>query len=120
MAHETIRGLVNFFGFIIWGDVNELTVYRDKQGKMIVFPKTWPDKPPSTTQIEQRARMTQAAQAWQDIETYWQSQWDLAARKASLCMTGYNMFVHWQLMGDTTAMQAIQRQTGVRIWPLPA
>lgn len=117
MAHTKLTAMVPFLGFIAWGDINELSVYRDKQGKMIFFPKTWPDKPPSESQLAQRAKYTAAAVLWKALSDNEREQWDLACRRACLCMHGYNLWQHWQQMADESAIRTLERQTKTVLLP---
>lgn len=115
MAHNSIDHLYCALGFIIWGDLGHTTIYRDKQGKVVWFEKTWPHKPPSPKQTVQRAKMTAAAAAWQALTAAARKQWNLATRRASLCCTGYDLFVHWQLMQDAAAIRTLERQTNTSL-----
>jgi len=117
MPHTRFDHLVPFIGFIAWGDVYEVTVYRNKRGKMVWFPKTYPDKPASPAQLVQRQRMTDAAAAWQALSAALRAQWHLAARRASLVMHGYDLFIHWKLTGDDSAIATLDRQTRTPLFP---
>ena len=117
MPHTTLDNLYSLLGFIIWGDLNEVTIYRDKQGKMVWFQKTWPDKPASQAQLDNRARMTGYAAAWQALSAATRAQWDLATHRSSLTMMGYNLFIHWKYTGDDAGIRAIERQTNTVLLP---
>ncbi len=117
MPHTTLDTPYGLLGFIIWGDLAEVTIYRDKQGKMVWFKKTYPDKPASQAQLDNRARMTSYAAAWQALSTQARAQWELATKRASLTMQGYNLFVHWKYSADDTAIRQIERQTQTSLLP---
>lgn len=117
MAKQPATNLFTYFGFVIWGDLGQLTLYRNKQGKVVVFQKTWPDKPPSDLQNAQRARFTAAAEAWADLSDANRAQWELASKRACLCMHGYDLFVHWQMMQDDAAITTLERQTNTTLLP---
>jgi len=117
MAHTPTRSLFTFFGFVIWGDIADLTAYRNRKGKFVLFAKTWPHKPPSPAQLAQRQRITNAAAGWRALSPATRQQWHLAARRASLCAHGYHVFVHWHLTGDDLAIQTLERQTGTELLP---
>lgn len=61
MANQPENRLFSFFGFVIWGDIANLTMYRRYDGRLVSFAKTWPDKPPSEKQLADRARFKAAA-----------------------------------------------------------
>ncbi len=115
MAHQLPIALFSIFGFVIWGDFGPLTLYRDKQGKIVAFEKTWPDKPASPLQTIQRQRFADAAAAWQSLTFTARGQWETASRRASLCMHGYDLFVHWHLSADDQAIKTLERQTGTTL-----
>lgn len=117
MPHQTLQRLYTWLGLVAWGDIAEITIYKDKQGKMVWFPKTYPDKPPSDDQVFQRALMTAGAAAWQALPPTDQAQWHLAARRASLVMHGYDLFQHWFLTRDTSAIRTLERQTRTNLLP---
>jgi hypothetical protein len=117
MAHQTLDHLFTCLGFVIWGDLGPTTIYRNHKGRVVFFEKTWPHKPPSPEQIVQRARFTEAAAAWQELTFLAKCRWALAVRKASLCMTGYNLFVYWYTSGDEASIRTLERQTRTTLLP---
>ena len=117
MAHNSIDHLYCALGFIIWGDLGHTTIYRDKQGKVVFFEKTWPHKPPSPKQTVQRAKIIEGAAAWQELSAADRQQWNLATTRASLCCHGYDLFMHWYLMHDTAGIRTIERQTRTTLLP---
>lgn len=117
MAKQPAKHLYSIFGFLIWGDLGPVTMYRNKQGKIVAFSKTWPDKPPSAEQEAQRLIFTEAAADWQTLTACQRGEWETASRRASLCMHGYDLFVHWKCCGDDQAIQTLERQTGTTLLP---
>lgn len=117
MAHQTARSLVSIFGWVIWGDLGQLTIYRNRKAKMVAFTKTWPKAETSALQETQRARFTAAAAAWQALTPETRAQWHLATRRASLCAHGYDLWVHWHTIGDEAAIRTLERQTSTTLLP---
>ena len=117
MAKTPDHNLFSYLGFVIWGDLGPLTLYRNRKGKVVVFQKTWPDKPPSEKQLVQRARITAAAAAWWELTTAARAQWEIASRRACLCMHGYDLFVHWHMLADDETIQTLERQTKTTLLP---
>ena len=115
MAHQLPISLYSIFGIVIWGDLGPVTIYRDKQGKLVAFAKTWPHKPASPLQIIQRQRFIDAAAGWQALPATTRAQWETATRRASLCCHGYDLFVHWYLSADDEAVKTLERQTGTTL-----
>lgn len=117
MAHQPPHELLSVLGFLVWGDIGPLTLYKDKKGRLVAFSKTWPKKPPSPDQLVLRNAIRAAAAAWQALSPAKRTQWEIATQRASLCMHGYNLFVHHQLVKDDEAIQAVQRQTHTDLIP---
>lgn len=117
MVHLAPSHLWSALGIVIWGDLAAWTLYRDKQGKLVAFPKTYPHKAPSADQLAQRAKLTAAAAAWRALTPTQRAQWELATRRASLCCHGYNLWVHWQLSADEPAIRTLERQSRTSLLP---
>jgi len=117
MALQPARNVLSCLGLVYSGDVGQLTVYRSKRGKLVVFKKTWPKEAASAEQTVLRAAFTAAAAAWKALTQDKRDQWDLATLRTSLCMHGYNLFVHHQLQGDDQAIKAIERQSHTTLLP---
>ena len=117
MAVQPARNVLSCLGLVYSGDIGQLTVYRSKRGKLVVFKKTWPKEIPSAEQTVLRAKFTAAAEAWKALTPQARAQWELATRRTSLCMHGYDLFVHHQLVGDDMAIKAIERQSQTTLLP---
>jgi len=111
MAFEPDPHLLNYIGWIAWGDIGEMTCYVSKRGKTVWLKKTYPDKPASPLQLERRAAWSAAAAAWNALTPTQRHQWNLAASRASLCAHGYDLWVHWRITGDQAAIETLERQT---------
>ena len=114
MPHQQLS-VLNFLGTVAFGDFADLTTYRSQRGKVVWFAKTWPDKPPSYLQTLDRARFSAAAASWRLLTPAEKRQWTLAAQRASLVMTGYNLYVYCQLGHDPQRVNTIARQTKTTI-----
>ena len=111
MPFQPPRRILFFLGFLQWGDIAELTTYRRPDGRVVVFKKTYPDKPPSEKQIADRIRFQAAAAAWRHLTREQRAQWTLAARRGSLCMHGRNLHCSAFLKPDAAAVATIANQT---------
>lgn len=110
--------LFNYFGTIVWGDLGPVTIYKSKRGKLVSFAKTWPKEGPTAEQLEYRQLFTDAAAEWQKLTKDERRQWELATLRAGLTMTGYNLFVHYQIKHDIGNIRALQRQTQTELVPV--
>jgi len=117
MPHEPQTALFNVFGFVLWGDFADLTMYRSKRGKVVWFMKTWPHKAASEKQLTWRALWSTASAAWRVLPYSTRQQWMLAARRASLCLHGYDLWMHWNLTGDDAAIATLEHQTNTQLLP---
>lgn len=117
MALQPSRNLLSCLGFVIWGDLGPLTIYRSKRGKIVAFPKTWPKTPASPQQAVMRNRLSANAAGWTAQPAAVKHAWDQAARTASLCMTGYNLMQHYCLTNDHAAIRTLERQTNQTLLP---
>lgn len=107
---------LSLLGLIYHGDLGPLTMYRSHlRRRVVAFLKTRPDKPPTPAQIENRNRMKEAAGAWRDLPSLARDQWELATRRASLCLTGYNLYTYWHFTGNDSAILTLARQTSTTL-----
>jgi len=100
-------------GWSLTGDFGGLTAYTTEKGKVVMFPRAPPLNPPSDAQQLQRDRLTEAANEWALFPLGTQQKWQQAARRASLRITGYNLWVYWHMSGDTATVATVSHQTGI-------
>lgn len=117
MPVQPNEDLFSLWGTVIWGDFAELTLYRRPDGRVVTFAKTYPDKPPTPDQLAQRQLIIDAAAAWQALPQNKKDAWQAMARQASLCMHGYDLYVHYNIKQDTAVIETLQCQTGVTVLP---
>jgi hypothetical protein len=111
MAQQPQQRLFSLFGIVIWGDFGPFTIYRSRYKNIVFFPKTYPKKPPSEAQAAQRERFKNALTRWNQLQKHQKTQWNLAARRAYLCMTGYNLWQYHELTKRTDIIRTIERNT---------
>lgn len=107
--------LFNFFGWNPTGDFGPWTIYTAKNKKPVMFIKAPPTKPPTYRQQYHRAQWTAFARSWKHMAKQERKLWELATKRASLYLTGYNLFVWWRTTHDTATLESIIRQSGVEI-----
>lgn len=108
----------NLIGLQVSGDWNEITIYTDKNGKKVAFPKAPPEKPPSPKQVHQRQRFKDAQAVWTAYTDEQKHAYENLCRVANVPMTGQNLVIHTALTNDATAIETLQRQTGITV-PIP-
>lgn len=106
---------VSLLGFIVKGDLAGQTIYTDRHGRKVYFPQAPPNKPPSPLQVVQRARFAAALGNWKALSHQQKAAWEAITLKASLCMTGHNLFIHVSLRGDFSNLATLQAQTGIDV-----
>jgi len=113
--------MLSLLGLVYWGDIGELTIYRSQRGKLVWFQKTWPKEPASAKQRIYRQAFRDAGKTWQALSVIERDQYELASRRSSVCMTGYNIWVYASTTGDPAVIDTIERQTQtVLTRPLPS
>lgn len=98
-------------GIWVSGDIGDLTIYTDRFGRKVAFPKAPPQEPPSEAQVHQRGRFRRAQVAWKALTDAEKKQLEIASIRGSLVMTGQNLFMSVALRDDNTALQTLARQT---------
>lgn len=111
------KRLFTLFGFLVWGDFGPLTMYRSKRGKIVAFAKTWPLKPASPKQAELRQKFKEASHEWNQLTDEQREQWELATKRLSMPMHGYDLYMHWQLQPNDSYVRTIQRQSKTDLIP---
>lgn len=108
---------LNLIGLNPTGDLGPLTGYTSKRGKAVWFLKAPPTTPATPWQVHQRNMFRLVAQLWRALTVDQRLDWQKAARRAHLNITGYNLFVWFQHTKDCNALRTIQHQSGVTLLP---
>jgi hypothetical protein len=104
-----------FLGLKIQGDLGPFTCYTSKRNRIVWFLKAPPKTPLTEEQLNQLAMFREAAWAWRSFTDEQRQVWTLAARKASLRISGYNLLTYLVATGDDAAVRTIERQTGISL-----
>lgn len=114
---EPTSKILCILGFRPTGDLGPLTAYTSKRGKVVWFLKAPPTTPPSDWQLHCRNAFRLIAHVWNALTEDVRQQWSLAERRGFLNITGYNLFVYWNMTRDDAAIRTIQRQTKTNLIP---
>lgn len=95
------------------GDWGPYTFYTKPNRTMVFYLRAPPKVPPSYKQLNAHWAWTLAANNWTAAGADVQAQWNLAAQRARLSISGINLWMYYQLTGDRAAIQTIQRQSHV-------
>lgn len=104
-------------GLIVSGDVDGITIYTDRHGRKIAYPKAPPKEPPSDAQVALRARFKAAQAQYMSWRQPKRDAWEDLARAANLCLTGQNLLIHVAMKHTYEFLETIMRQTGIRVYP---
>ncbi len=115
MAYTDLRQLGHLGGWKIQGDVGPLTVYTRRDGRQVMYPRAPPDVPESTEQLHYRNLWRSLGITWQAMTKPARTNWATAAQRAGLGITGFNLWMYYQLRKDQRAIQTIERQTGITL-----
>lgn len=115
MAIQPDPKFATLMGLRIGGDLDGVTYYINKRGKPTWFAKAPPTKPPTPKQRSQRNKFRLVAMLWSELPQLERDKWELICRRASLCLTGYNLFVHIQLSLDFASLHTLESQTGISV-----
>lgn len=106
---------IPFLGLVQWGDIGNVTTYRAKNGRVVFFPKTYPDKPASPLQIIHRQRMKDAANNWAKLTKQQKLNYHLAARKLSLSIPPFGLYFTLNLPQNAGLKETISKQSGLSL-----
>lgn len=106
---------VDLLGFMVSGDIGGFTIYTDRFYRKVIFPIAPPCEPPSPMQVKQRARFASAMASWRAADQADRDGFEEISLRASLCMTGLNLWIHTCLKGTFVQLATLQRQTGVSV-----
>jgi len=104
-----------FLGLIYWGDLAQTTTYRDKRGRIIWFPKTYPKDPPTPAQLACRQTMKDAAQSWHSLTQQQRQAYAQAINKLSLTMSPFSLHFTLSLPHKRHYKRTIEQQSGVKL-----
>ena len=101
----------------IWpgGDLGPYTIYTTRRRGVVWFPRSPPKQPPSYLQRRHRNSWRFAARAWTASTATIRQAWRDAAQLAHLSISGYNLFIFWQVSKNRSIIETVQRQSGITL-----
>lgn len=109
--------LLVYLGTVIWGDLGPNTMYRSARHKLVVFAKAPPKTPPSPMQLDLRNAWRAAITAWNALTPAQRATWALAARRACLHCSGFNLWIHWKVVQHEPTIRTIERLSRLSLLP---
>jgi hypothetical protein len=95
------------------GDLGLFTYYCTKKRKCVRFLRTSPKDPPSPAQRRQRFLWTAIAHQWSALGGPGQAAWRLAASRARIRITAFNLYIYYYSRNDLPCLSTIANQSGV-------
>ena len=103
----------NLIGLEVSGDIGYLTIYTDRFGKKVAFPKSPPKEPPSARQVKQRAKFKTAQAAWMQLTKAEKVALEDATLKVSAPLTGQNLYISVHIRNDNADLITFEKQSGI-------
>jgi len=107
----------HLFGMQVSGDIGPLTIYTDRHGRKVAYPKSPPKSPPTEMQLQVRGRFSQSQAAYMSLSAADKLDWETLVRRANLCMTGQNLYIHVATMLTFDFLDTLMHQTGITVTP---
>ena len=107
----------SLLGLIASGDVDGITIYTDRHGRKVAYPKAPPKEPPTQMQVDVRAKFKAAQAEYMGLTPQQKEDYELLTKAASLCMTGQNIFISTAMRHTQGILDTIQLQTGITVVP---
>jgi len=105
----------NLLGIMVQGDIGEYTIYTDRHGRKVVYPKAPPKEPPSAAQTQLRNRFRAALINWMQLTPEERDAYKRATRNCNAAITPTGLWISGSITHDTTSIQTISRQTGIHL-----
>jgi len=101
----------------IWpgGDLGPYTIYTTRRRGVVWFPRSPPKQPPNYLQRRHRNKWRFAARAWSASTIAIRQAWSNAARLARLTISGYNLFIFYEVTKNRSIIETVERQTGITL-----
>lgn len=93
--------------------------YTSRRGKHIAYAPPPITQPPTPEQIECRDRFRKAMKAYKALTQGERQSLEIAARRASLSLSGLNVWISAYTCKGQTALDALSQQTGIALPSLP-
>ncbi len=103
----------NLIGLAVSGDVGDVTIYRNKNQKVVVFPKDMRQDKQSARRLEQQSRFRIAQSNWSALTNQEKQDLEKMSKILYLPATGQNVYISVQLRNDVEGYETLSRQSGV-------
>jgi hypothetical protein len=105
----------NLIGLTVSGDVGDFTIYTDRYGKKVAYPRQPPEVPRTPAQATQRDAFAAAQSSWAALTPAEKASLEDACRVLSLPLTGQNLWISTVLRRDRPAYETVAQQSGITL-----
>jgi hypothetical protein len=112
---ELDRAAFSFLGLEVSGDLADVTMWRTRRGKIVCYPRTVPGEPASPPQLLHRVHFFQSVERWKLLTPSQKADYEEAAKRCSLPMTGHNLWIRWTFAGNASEKATIERLSGITL-----
>jgi hypothetical protein len=106
-------------GLIVSGDIGDLTIYTDRRGRKVPFPKSPPKDPPSPDQVRCRTAFRDAQASWASLSKAEKAALEQMTLVLSIPATGQNVYISAIMRGDAAGYRTLELQSHIQLPPLP-
>lgn len=110
---------ISMLGLQVSGDLGGLTIYTDRFGKKIFFPKSPPKEPASYMQMIQRFTFADAQELWSELSDDEKLNLEDATKRTSAPLTGQNLFISAYMRDDDSDFVTFARQANIELPTVP-
>lgn len=103
----------SLLGTWVSGDFGGLTIYTTKKGKKVFYQEAPALEPPTPAQTNQRNRFRTAQAEWKNQTHQVKKNLENMCIRASLVMTGQNLWIRVAMRHEQSAYETLQHQTGI-------
>ena len=109
------KNLFPLLGCTTNGDFADVTLYKSRRGRLVIFLKTWPKDPATYHQTVHRNRWRHAGIRWRALPQSVRDDWLRISKRANLNVTGYNIFMYYILNKNIHTIETLEHQTGINV-----
>lgn len=107
--------LLSILGLRVQGDIGPWTTYTNRRGRFVWYLHSPPKKPFTRRQLHQQNKLRIIARLWATLSATDRWNWNLAANRANLRITGFNLFCYSYLKRDPSFAATIERATKITL-----
>jgi len=106
-------------GLLVQGDLGPWTCWTKPRRRIVVFLSAPPKTPATFDQKHQRNKWVADSIIWQALNAGEREQWRLAATRANLRVTGFNLFMHARSNTNSNTHLTIAKRFNITLHTRP-